>query len=219
MIFLCHANYPPYSDFYNQGQKSIDISRRFVRHDISRVFEEYKVEKESRVLDFSCGIGRHSINLAKKDFQMVGYDPSPLFIEKAKLLADQELREEKQKIRFYNGTIRDFTEILSSSSNENNFKAITIMFNSIGYLSEDQDIRILKQLLSLADKGCILIMQTENRDWRIMNTPNNSIFEFDKVLINEVWKLNQYTSIAHGISKFYPRDSQNNCLNLRLDYK
>jgi 2-polyprenyl-3-methyl-5-hydroxy-6-metoxy-1,4-benzoquinol methylase len=48
-----------------------------------RIFEEFKVPKHSRILDVSCGIGRHSIPLAERGYNVLGLDLSPLFIAKA----------------------------------------------------------------------------------------------------------------------------------------
>jgi 2-polyprenyl-3-methyl-5-hydroxy-6-metoxy-1,4-benzoquinol methylase len=52
-----------------------------------RILEEFKVPKHSRILDVSCGIGRHSIPLAEKGYNVLGLDLSPLFIAKAKASA------------------------------------------------------------------------------------------------------------------------------------
>ncbi|MCH7760930.1 class I SAM-dependent methyltransferase [candidate division TA06 bacterium] len=40
--------------------------------------------KGSRILDLCCGYGRHSIPLAKKGYEMTGFDLSKLFLEKTK---------------------------------------------------------------------------------------------------------------------------------------
>ncbi|HVH15147.1 MAG TPA: class I SAM-dependent methyltransferase [Candidatus Angelobacter sp.] len=48
-----------------------------------RIFEEFNVSTHSRILDVSCGIGRHSIPLAEKGYNVLGLDLSPLLIAKA----------------------------------------------------------------------------------------------------------------------------------------
>src|SRR6476619_2880347 len=90
------------------------------------------------------------------------------------------------------------------------------MFTSIGYLNEENDFNIFKDLLYLANRGCIFLIQTENRDWRIMNTPNSSIQDLDQVLVNEIWQLDQYTSIAKSQSKYFQRDPKG-CYRLKLE--
>jgi SAM-dependent methyltransferase len=183
---------------------------------LCRVFEEFKVPIGSKILDFSCGIGRHSINLVKKGYQVVGYDPSPFYIDKANLYADQELLNERHKIRFYQGRISDFKDVLTSNK-EYDFDVIIIMFTSIGLLNENEDIRILNELLTLARTGCILVMETENRDKTIMNPLIRNIYEFNEVLINEAWTFDQYASILQSTSKFYQKDSGSRSLHLQLE--
>ena len=48
---------------------------------LERIFDEFDVPRASKILDLSCGIGRDAINLSKKGYQVVGYDPSPLYID------------------------------------------------------------------------------------------------------------------------------------------
>jgi 2-polyprenyl-3-methyl-5-hydroxy-6-metoxy-1,4-benzoquinol methylase len=49
-----------------------------------RIFGEFRVPDYARVLDVSCGIGRHSIPLAEKGYNVLGLDIFPLFIAKAR---------------------------------------------------------------------------------------------------------------------------------------
>ena len=43
---------------------------------LRKLFNQFNISKDSRILDFSCGIGRHTIPLGKDDFTILGYDPS-----------------------------------------------------------------------------------------------------------------------------------------------
>ena len=42
------------------------------------------------VLDLACGFGRFSIPLARKGYNVTGIDITPIFIERAREIADQE---------------------------------------------------------------------------------------------------------------------------------
>ncbi|MBA3751036.1 MAG: methyltransferase domain-containing protein [Nitrosopumilus sp.] len=183
---------------------------------LCKLFKEFKIPRGSKILDLSCGIGRHSIPLAKEGYEIVGYDPSQFFLEKAMLYSEQELVKEKKKIKFYKGITSELQDVLYSN-NEINFNAIIIMFNSFGYIDEAEDIRILKQLHSIAETGCILVIETENRDWTIMNTPHHYIWELDGILSNEIWEFDQSISTAHSRSKFYKKDPNEECFRLQLE--
>ena len=88
-------------------------------------------------------------------------------MKKAKEHADSSAH--KNRIRFYKGEPRRVSQILSRS-NETGFEAIIIMFNSLGLLGAEEDLITLWNLITLSSKNeCILITQTENRDWRIRN--------------------------------------------------
>jgi 2-polyprenyl-3-methyl-5-hydroxy-6-metoxy-1,4-benzoquinol methylase len=49
-----------------------------------RQFRKFRVPSKGKVLDVSCGIGRHSIYLAKHGYTVVGYDPSMPFLVRAR---------------------------------------------------------------------------------------------------------------------------------------
>jgi 2-polyprenyl-3-methyl-5-hydroxy-6-metoxy-1,4-benzoquinol methylase len=197
----------------------LEAIKEDARHEndaLCKIFKNFSIANGTKLLDFSCGIGRHSIGLAIRGYEVVGYDPSQLFIETAKLHARKEISKQDRDIRFYNGDINHFKKIMIVN-HESDFNFIIIMFTSIGYISEAEDYKIFEQLYSLASPGCLLIIQTENRDWRIMNTPNHCIYEFEEILIKEVWKFDQNTSIATSRSKYFLKDPQKNSYHLHLE--
>ena len=87
------------------------------------------------------------------------------------------------------------------------------MYNSIGYSSTQDDILILRNLLDLSSKdGTMLIMQTENREWRMKNFEPLIVMDYEKIQMHEHWKFNSNDSRFEGILKFYEKKSQ------RLDF-
>ena len=69
---------------------------------ILKIFGKHGIAPGSRVLDLFCGIGRHSIPLAKRGYEVVGYDPSAFFLSKARNWAGKEIGK-SDLIRFYKG--------------------------------------------------------------------------------------------------------------------
>ncbi len=202
--------YIQYANLYLPELSEMDKKAEPEVKGICKIFDEFKIGKKSRMLDFSCGIGRHSIRLAKVGYEVVGYDPSPLFIEKAR--EKIKLHNKNMRITFYEGDPYYVSKVLSSK-NQLDFRAIIIMYNSIGYATLKEDLQIFKNLLSLSSKkGTILITQTENRDWRIKNFQHYIISEYDTTQIHEQWKFNLEDSIFDGILKFYRKENRH--LNL-----
>ena len=53
------------------------------------LLNEFGVPPNGRLLDAACGIGRHSVELARRGYSVTGVDLSPLFVEKARDYADE----------------------------------------------------------------------------------------------------------------------------------
>lgn len=53
------------------------------RH-VQRVIEEGNISKQHRILDIGCGIGRYTLNFAKKGYQIEGLDIAPGLLEQLK---------------------------------------------------------------------------------------------------------------------------------------
>ena len=134
---------------------------------LCRIFEEMGFNKDCRILDLSCGIGRHAIELAMKGYNVVGYDPSTFFLEKAKEHAKGKLREGKH-IKFYSGGMHSVVDVLRENE-ESDFDIIISLCNSIGYIGTPDDISLFKEVLNITVNNGLLITETENRDWRIKN--------------------------------------------------
>jgi SAM-dependent methyltransferase len=127
-----------------------------------RQFRNFHVPSQGRVLDVSCGIGRHSIYLAKRRYTVVGYDPSAPFLARASQLA-RRMRLSKDKIRFYCGKPADIRKTLDQG--EEAFDAIISMDYSFGYSTRKDDVRLFKSLHKLANRKCVLVIETGNRNF------------------------------------------------------
>lgn len=178
---------------------------------LSLVFDANDIREGARVLDLSCGIGRHSIPLALRGYEVVGFDPSAHFIEIARFHA----KEKKCDAKFYQGNIADYAEILVKND-EGTFNVIINMFQSFGYANIERDIDILCKALALTKKNGLLIIELENRDYWVKNFQNFIKQEFGTMQIHEAWRFDIETSTAHSDSKFYRKMDQSQ-LRLLLD--
>ncbi len=153
---------------------------------ICKIFDEYKMPKDSKILDLSCGIGRHSIPLAKKRYKVIGYDISSLYLKKAREWAQREGlmnnddkdgkddESDSNPIKFYQGDLIDAAKILSDNG-QTDFDAIISMETSFGYFGEETDYQLFKDLTSLCSSysaksshSCpLFVIDTINRDYLI----------------------------------------------------
>ncbi len=130
-----------------------------------RQFRRFRVPRRGKVLDVSCGIGRHSIYLARRGYTVVGYDPSAPFLARARQLA-KRMRLPKDRIRFYCGEPTEIVKVLENNG-ESGFDAMISMDYSFGYSTRQNDIRLFRSLHKLASPKCVLIVETGNRDFWI----------------------------------------------------
>lgn len=72
---------------------------------LMRIFSSEGVHSEAKVLDLCCGIGRHSIFLAERGYNVVGVDLSPTLIARAREIASS--RGIEDKVVFLEGDMRD----------------------------------------------------------------------------------------------------------------
>jgi SAM-dependent methyltransferase len=179
-----------------------------------KLFHEFNVPSGSKVLDLNCGIGRHSIPLAEKGYKIVGYDLSSFYLHKAMSYANNVIIK-NNKPRFYQGEANIAGAVLAKNR-EQDFDAILILSNSVGYKTEDYDLQTLKSISKVANKNCILIIETENRDWRIKNFQPYINFQFRNLEVFEQWKFNLSTSFAEGKRRFYKSEDGKE-LRLLLD--
>jgi SAM-dependent methyltransferase len=181
---------------------------------LTDILESFNIKKGSKILDLFCGIGRHSINLAKMGYEVVGYDPSSYFLKKAEGWARREFIK-PERVRFYCGPPAQASSVLRSHG-EDSFDAALILFTSFGYSSIQADFEMLKEIQTLAN---ILITETENRDWRITNFQPHIIYRLKQLKIYESWKLNLESSVFEGNSSFYKVKNRGSDLHLALKLK
>lgn len=141
-------------DFLRTVPKS---SPRQTMREAKFIIDRLGIESGARVLDLCCGYGRHTLELAKKGFDMVGLDLSMVMLKKA--LADAQAKG--QAIKFVHGDMRklSFKAI---------FDAIYNVQTSFGYFDDQSNFRVLQGIFNALKPGGVFLIETVNRDF-IMN--------------------------------------------------
>lgn len=80
------------------------------------------------VLDLGCGIGRHSLEFARRGFRVTGLDRTTVYLEQARAAAQAENLE----VEFVQSDMLDFRR-------ENTFDAVISMFSTFGYYEDPAD--------------------------------------------------------------------------------
>ena len=108
----------------------------------------------ARVLDLACGHGRHAISLAKRGFDVTGYDLSEVFLERAR--ADAEAQG--VRVRWVQGDMRELRF-------DGDFDAVINIFTAFGYFEDpEDDRRTLRGIRAALEPGGRFLLETLHRD-------------------------------------------------------
>jgi SAM-dependent methyltransferase len=132
------------------------------KEEVNFIIDIMELSGTERVLDLACGYGRHSIELAKKGFSVVGVDITAEFIEEAERIASLENLNPK----FICADLRDI-------SFTNEFDVVLNMADgAIGYLENDaENLKIFDLIAASLKKGGKHFMNICNAEHAEMHFP------------------------------------------------
>jgi ubiquinone/menaquinone biosynthesis C-methylase UbiE len=148
-------------------------------------FVEKFIKPGDKILDAGCGIGRHSILLAKDSFNVTGIDTSQVFLEEARKYA---IIEGTKNCQFINLDMRELEF-------EGEFNGIINLWSSFGYFEDETNFNILKRFYASLTANGIIIIDIENRDYILKNFVYETFKEGDEIFILERRKFNPINSV------------------------
>lgn len=136
---------------------------------VDHIIKLLQIEHGAKILDLCCGIGRHSLEFARRGFQVTGVDRTKSYLDKAK----QQAKAEDLPIEFVTEDMRAFYRADA-------FDVVINMFTSFGYFEDaDDDRRVIENVYgSLKSGGKFLIEMMgkeliardfRERDWNEIN--------------------------------------------------
>ncbi|MFC1636770.1 class I SAM-dependent methyltransferase [Planctomycetota bacterium] len=134
--------------------------------DVEHAIAMMKVEPGARICDLCCGIGRHSLELARRGFQVTSVDRTVRYLDQAKAKAEAE----GLNIEFVHQDVRDFRR-------PDSFDAVINLYTSFGYFEKPREnIAVLENIYASLKSGGKLLMELmskevlarifQERDWR-----------------------------------------------------
>lgn len=116
------------------------------------------VNTKSKVLDIACGSGRHSLELARRGFDVTGFDLSKFLINEAKKNLKSS-KEKNLKLRFLIKDMRDFNF-------KNSFEVAVNIFTSFGYFEDDsENFKVIKNVSDSLKTGGYFVFDFLNKKY------------------------------------------------------
>jgi len=139
------------------------------KEEIEKIIELADLEPGMKVLDMPCGVGRHSIELQKKGFNVVGVDKTSEYVDEAKE------KDDSSEIEF-------IKEDMKSFKREQSFNVVLNWWNSFGYFENKEDDRQMLENIhaSLKQEG-VLVMDLWSKELAAMNDFSSHWSETDGI--------------------------------------
>lgn len=171
--------------WYKEGW-SLDIKQQSwteeTKQQVDFIIRALALTGGERILDLACGFGRHSLELARRGFQVVGVDITQAYVEDA----NKHARLENLPAHFLHGDIREL------SFREEFDVVLNMADGAIGYLeNEEENLKIFDVIAASLRPGGKHLMDIMSADYADTHFPcnlwdmgNSSItlsrFEWDK---------------------------------------
>lgn len=144
--------------------------------------------KNAKVLDLCCGLGRHSIELAKRGYEVTGVDVTSQYLK----TAQKKAIKRGVRIDFIESDMRDIFF-------NNEFDVVINMFTSFGFFEEEEtNLKVLKNISTALKPGGKFLIDVVNRDWIIRNYKERDWRETNEGLVLEIRKFDLSRSINYG---------------------
>ncbi len=89
-------------DFLRTSEKLTDEQ---IAREVDFIEDSLSIEKHGAMLDLACGTGRHAIELARRGYEVVGFDLALAMLARA----GEEAQDRDTKLNFVQGDMRDMT--------------------------------------------------------------------------------------------------------------
>jgi SAM-dependent methyltransferase len=141
--------------------------------EISNMLAHLPIPPTGRVLDLCCGSGRHSRALARRGYEVVGVDLSPVLLE---LAQEQNVYP---NLAFYQYDMRDIPF-------EAEFDIVVNLFTSFGYFSSDaENAKVVANMAKALKQGGEVVIDYLNPAYVKAHLVPQSTRETNGLLIDE----------------------------------
>lgn len=139
------------------------------------ILTETNPVKNASILDAACGAGRHSINLASRGYNVVGFDLSKSLLRMAKQVASKK-----------NVDVDLFCGDLRLISLNKKFDLILNLFTSFGYFPNDEEnFAFIRTAYNLLKEECFYVLDFLNSNYILNHLVPETVTEYENKKIIE----------------------------------
>jgi SAM-dependent methyltransferase len=144
------------------------LTDKQVAREATFIEESLGVERGGAVLDLACGTGRQAIELARRGYQVVGFDLSLAMLSRA----GEEAQSRSVKLNFVQGDMREMTF-------EEQFDGVYCWNTGFGYFEEEKNAHVVDRVRHSLKSGGLFLLDVVNRDFIMRQSPSLVWFEGD----------------------------------------
>jgi SAM-dependent methyltransferase len=154
-----------------------------IAREVHFIEESLGVEQGGALLDLACGTGRHAVELARRGYEVVGFDLSLAMLARA----GEDAQEREAKLNFVQGDMRDMTF-------DEQFDGVYCWNTSFGYFEEDKNAQVLDRVHRALKGGGLFLLDVVNRDFLVRQSPSLAWFEGDGCICMDEMSVDFITS-------------------------
>jgi SAM-dependent methyltransferase len=149
--------------------------------EVEKIISLLGLQPGMTVLDLCCGVGRHSLEFARRGFRVTGVDRTQVYLDKAFKQAETE----GLKVDFVREDMRTFCRPEA-------FDAVVNLFTSFGYFENpEQDRQAATNMYRTLKAGGVLLMEMMGKEVLARIFQERNWHEEDGLLILEERKLSR----------------------------
>ena len=123
--------------------------------EVDSVLELLGLPEGASILDLCCGIGRHSIEFARRGFKVTGVDRTRSYLAVARR---QAKKEKIKNVAFIEGDMRTYCS-------PNTYDAVLNLYTSFSYFEDpEEDRRVLVNVHESLKDGGVFILQMMGKE-------------------------------------------------------
>ncbi|MGD0528958.1 MAG: methyltransferase domain-containing protein [Polyangiaceae bacterium] len=139
-----------------------------IAREVDFVEDSLGIERGGAVLDLACGTGRHTIELARRGYEVVGFDLSLAMLARA----GEDAQDHDAKVNFVQGDMREMTF-------DEQFDGVFCWNTSFGFFEEEKNALVVDHIHRSLRAGGLFLLDVINRDFLIRQSPSLAWFEGD----------------------------------------